>query len=119
MLVLSRLTLAGVRTAVATDGGAAIAADLASLVQSPNDTFVPGCVGERRKKIQLLGFLDPWNHCPSKMTHNIQWDEVKTKNKTKEITIEKIENHCDGESDKKKAPLSSPLINSIKNLNIP
>ena len=82
MLVLSRLTLAGVRTAVATDGGAAMAADLASLVQSPNETFVAGCVGERRKKIQLLGFLDPWNHCPSKMTHNIQWDEVKTKNKT-------------------------------------
>ena len=23
-----------------------------------------------------------WNYCPSKMIHDTQWDEVKTKNKT-------------------------------------
>ena len=82
MLASQQVDSGWVRTAVAMDGGAAIATDLASLDQCPNDTFVPRCVGERRKKIRFHGFLDPWNYCPSKTIHDTQWDEVKTKNKT-------------------------------------
>lgn len=51
---------------------------------SPSDTFVPGCAGVKKKKILFYGFLDPWNYCPSKTTHNTWWNEVITQNKTGE-----------------------------------